>query len=53
MLASASKALIVGFNVQADVAARRLAEKEGVSIRLYEIIYRMTEDIEKSPQRNA
>ena len=48
MLASASKALIVGFNVQADVSARRLAEAEGVSIRLYEIIYRMTEDIEKA-----
>ena len=48
MLASASKAIIVGFNVQADVAARRLAETEGVSIRLYDIIYRMTEDIEKA-----
>ncbi|HUI88431.1 MAG TPA: translation initiation factor IF-2 [Anaerolineales bacterium] len=48
MLASASKALIVGFNVQADVSARRLAEAEGVSIRLYDIIYRMTEDIEKA-----
>jgi translation initiation factor IF-2 len=48
MLASASKAIIVGFNVQADVAARRLAEAEGVSIRLYNIIYRMTEDIEKA-----
>src|SRR5512140_2145919 len=48
MLASASKAIIVGFSVQADVAARRLAEKEGVSIRLYDIIYRMTEDIEKA-----
>ncbi len=48
MLASASKAIIVGFNVQAEVAARRLAETEGVSIRLYEIIYRMTEDIEKA-----
>ena len=48
MLASASKAIIVGFNVQADVAARRLAEKEGVDIRLYDIIYRMTEDIEKA-----
>ncbi len=48
MLASASKAIIVGFNVQADVAARRLAEKEGVSIRLYDIIYRLTEDIEKA-----
>ena len=48
MLASASKAIIIGFSVQADVAARRLAEKEGVSIRLYDIIYRMTEDIEKA-----
>lgn len=48
MLASASKAIIVGFNVQADVSARRLAETEGVSIRLYDIIYRMTEDIEKA-----
>ena len=48
MLASASSAIIIGFNVQADVSARRLAEKEGVDIRLYEIIYRMTEDIEKA-----
>ena len=48
MLASASNAIIIGFNVQADVSARRLAEKEGVGIRLYEIIYRMTEDIEKA-----
>lgn len=48
MLASASKAIVIGFNVQADVDARRMAEKEGVDIRLYEIIYRMTEDIEKA-----
>jgi translation initiation factor IF-2 len=48
MLASASKAIVLGFNVQADVAARRLAEKEGISIRLYDIIYRLTEDIEKA-----
>jgi translation initiation factor IF-2 len=48
MLASASKAVIIGFSVQADVSARRLAEKEGVSIRLYEIIYRMIEDVEKA-----
>jgi len=48
MLAAASNAIIIGFNVQADVSARRLAEKEGVDIRLYEIIYRMTEDIEKA-----
>ena len=48
MLAAASKAIVIGFNVQADVDGRRLAEKEGVDIRLYEIIYRMTEDIEKA-----
>jgi translation initiation factor IF-2 len=48
MLASASKAILIGFNVQAEVAARRLAEAEGVSIRMYNIIYRLTEDIEKA-----
>jgi translation initiation factor IF-2 len=48
MLASASKAILIGFSVQAEVAARRLAEAEGVSIRLYDIIYRLTEDIEKA-----
>ncbi len=48
MLASASNAILIGFNVQAEVSARRLADKEGVDIRLYEIIYRMTEDIEKA-----
>jgi len=48
MLASASHAIVIGFNVQADVAARRLAEKEGISIRLYNIIYRLTEDVEKA-----
>jgi translation initiation factor IF-2 len=48
MLAAASKAIVIGFNVQPDAAARRLAEAEGVSIRLYDIIYRLTEDIEKA-----
>lgn len=48
MLAAASKAIVLGFNVQADTAARNLAESEGVSVRLYDIIYRMTEDIEKA-----
>lgn len=48
MLAAASSAIVVGFNVQADAAARRLAETEGISIRLYDIIYRLTEDIEKA-----
>lgn len=50
MLATASNAIVIGFNVQADSAARRLAEAEGVSIRLYNIIYRLTEDIEKALQ---
>ena len=48
MLAAASKAIVIGFSVQSDAAARRLAETEGVSIRLYDIIYRMVEDIEKA-----
>jgi translation initiation factor IF-2 len=48
MLAAASDAFVVGFNVTADVAARRLADAEGVSIRVYEIIYRLMEDIEKA-----
>ena len=48
MLAAASKAIVIGFNVQADAAARRLADSHGVSIRLYDIIYRLTEDIEKA-----
>jgi translation initiation factor IF-2 len=47
-LATASKAVVLGFNVQADVTARRLADSEGVSLRLYDIIYRMIEDIEKA-----
>jgi translation initiation factor IF-2 len=48
MLAAASDAIVVGFAVDSDNAAERLAEKEGVSIRLYTIIYRLTEDIEKA-----
>jgi translation initiation factor IF-2 len=48
MLASASKAIVIGFNVQPDSNARRLAEAEGVSIRIYDIIYRLTEDVEKA-----
>lgn len=48
LLAAASKAVIVGFNVQAEANARRLAEAEGVSVRLYDIIYRLMEDVEKA-----
>ncbi|MEA3352157.1 MAG: translation initiation factor IF-2 [Chloroflexota bacterium] len=48
MLASSSEAIIIGFNVSADVPARRMAEKEKVSIRSYTIIYRLIEDVEKA-----
>ncbi len=48
LLATASKAIVIGFNVNAETPARRLAESEGVSIREYEIIYRLIEDIEKA-----
>ena len=48
MLAAASEAIIVGFSVMADPSARRLAESEGVDLRVYDIIYRLTEDIEKA-----
>lgn len=46
MLAAASKAIVIGFNVEADSATQRLADTEGVSIRIYNIIYRVVEDIE-------
>lgn len=48
MLATASDAIVIGFAVDADNAAQRLAETEGISIRLYTIIYRLIEDIEKA-----
>jgi translation initiation factor IF-2 len=47
-LAAASQAIVMGFNVQADEAARVTADREGVSIRFYNIIYRITEDVEKA-----
>lgn len=48
MLAAASKAIIVGFNIQADANALRMADAEGVSVRIYDIIYRLMEDVEKA-----
>jgi translation initiation factor IF-2 len=48
MLAIASRAIIVGFNVQVDPAASRTAEAEGVDIRLYDVIYRLVDDIDKA-----
>ncbi|MCK5565838.1 MAG: translation initiation factor IF-2 [Planctomycetes bacterium] len=45
VLAEASGAIIIGFNVIADERIRELAESSGVDIRLYSIIYRITEDL--------
>jgi translation initiation factor IF-2 len=47
-LASASNALVVGFNVRPSAEARQLAEREGVDIRTYRVIYKLTEDIEQA-----
>ena len=46
ILASASSAIIIGFNVRPDVAAKATAEKENVDLRLYKVIYKAIEDIE-------
>ncbi len=48
MLAIASRAVIIGFNVTADTAARRQAESEGIEIRLYNIIYQIIDDMERA-----
>jgi len=48
LLAEASNAIIIGFNVVADEYGAKLAEAKGIEIRLYNIIYRITEDLEKS-----
>ena len=47
-LASASNAIILGFNVRPEVKAAALAEKEGVDVRLYNIIYDAVDDIKKA-----
>jgi len=48
MLAATSNALVVGFNVRPNTEARQLAEREGVDIRTYRVIYQLTEDIEQA-----
>lgn len=47
-LASASSAIVIGFNVRPTAAVKQIAESQGVEIRLYNIVYRITEDIEKA-----
>ena len=48
MLGVASDAIIIGFNVRPDQGAQRLADQDNVQIRRYDIIYRLTEDVEKA-----
>ncbi|MBF2052206.1 MAG: translation initiation factor IF-2 [Candidatus Sericytochromatia bacterium] len=48
MLATASDALVVGFNVKADSNAERVAQQEQVEVRYYDIIYKLIEDIENA-----
>ena len=45
-LASASNAIIIGFNVRPDATAKAIAEQEGVDLRLYRVIYQAIEDVE-------
>ncbi|MBR3470006.1 MAG: translation initiation factor IF-2 [Lachnospiraceae bacterium] len=46
VLASASNAIIIGFNVRPDATAKATAEREGVDVRLYKVIYQAIEDVE-------
>ena len=48
MLATASSAIIIGFNVRPELKAYQIAEKEGVDIRLYNVIYEAIEDVKKA-----
>ncbi|MDA8089901.1 MAG: translation initiation factor IF-2 [Nitrospiraceae bacterium] len=48
MLAAASNAVIVGFNVRPETKAQQIAEKEGVDLRLYNIIYEAVDDVKKA-----
>jgi translation initiation factor IF-2 len=48
LLAIASKGIIVGFNADPEPGARRLAENEGVSIRRYDVIYGLIDDVKKA-----
>jgi len=48
MLAIASKGIIIGFNTRPEPGAKLLADREGVDIRCYEVIYKLVEDVEKA-----
>ena len=48
LLATASQAIVVGFNSPVEPGARTLANQNGVEIRFYDVIYHLTEDIERA-----
>ncbi|MHB0867753.1 MAG: translation initiation factor IF-2 [Thermoleophilia bacterium] len=48
MLAAASQAIVIGFNVRPSAAAKTVADMEGVDVRTYSVIYKVTEDIQKA-----
>jgi translation initiation factor IF-2 len=48
MLAAASSGMVVGFNVRPNAETRSVAEREGVEVRTYDVIYKLTEDIEQA-----
>jgi translation initiation factor IF-2 len=48
VLAQASQAVVVGFNVRPDANAREVAEREGVDVRLYRVIYQAVDDLKKA-----
>jgi translation initiation factor IF-2 len=48
MLALASEGLIIGFNTNVDIGARRLADAKGVDIRVYDVIYSLIDDVDKA-----
>ncbi|MHB1522651.1 MAG: translation initiation factor IF-2 [Candidatus Dormibacteria bacterium] len=49
-LAAAANAIVVGFNVRPDVGARAAAERQGIDVRTYDVVYQITDDIERAIQ---
>jgi translation initiation factor IF-2 len=47
-LATAANAIVIGFNVRPDPGAKALADRQGIDVRTYDVVYQITEDIEKA-----
>jgi translation initiation factor IF-2 len=47
-LATAANAILIGFNVRPDPGAKALADRQGIDVRTYDVVYQITEDIEKA-----